>query len=157
MPVIVRRTVSASTLMRHAVEGKRRLPPDRSLTGKDEVTVQNGTYLIDRRGPPVPRNRCRAGDVDRSAVTGTDGALAAVLVRRRTGGGMTEVLPAQDDRRIALVDLLDRGLAGGVVISGEVVLSIVDVDMVVISLRTLVSSVISLMDDTDNEILSGQG
>jgi Gas vesicle protein len=55
------------------------------------------------------------------------------------------------------VDLLDRGLAGGVVISGEVVLSIVDVDMVVISLRTLVSSVISLMDDTDNEILGGQG
>jgi Gas vesicle protein len=58
---------------------------------------------------------------------------------------MTEALPAQEDRRIALVDLLDRVLAGGVVISGEVVLSIADVDMVVISLRTLVSSVSSLM------------
>jgi len=58
---------------------------------------------------------------------------------------MTDVLPAQDDRRIALVDLLDRVLAGGVVISGEVVLSIADVDLVVISLRTLVSSVSSLM------------
>lgn len=58
---------------------------------------------------------------------------------------MTEVLPAQEDRRIALVDLLDRVLAGGVVISGEVVLSIADVDLVVISLRTLVSSVSSLM------------
>jgi hypothetical protein len=58
---------------------------------------------------------------------------------------MTEVLPAQDDRRIALVDLLDRVLAGGVVISGEVVLSVADVDLVVISLRTLVSSVSSLM------------
>jgi hypothetical protein len=53
---------------------------------------------------------------------------------------VTEVLPAQEDRRIALVDLLDRVLAGGVVISGEVVLSIADVDMVVISLRALVSS-----------------
>jgi Gas vesicle protein len=58
---------------------------------------------------------------------------------------MTEVLPAQEDRRIALVDLLDRVLAGGVVISGEVVLSIADVDLVVISLRTLVSSMTSLM------------
>jgi len=35
------------TLMRHAVDGKRRPPPDRSLTGKDEVTVLNGTYLVD--------------------------------------------------------------------------------------------------------------
>jgi hypothetical protein len=58
---------------------------------------------------------------------------------------MTEVLPADNDRRIALVDLLDRVLAGGVVISGDIVLSIADVDMVVISLRTLISSVGSLM------------
>jgi hypothetical protein len=42
---------------------------------------------------------------------------------------------------IALVDLLDRVLATGVVISGEVVLSIADVDLVYISLRALVSSV----------------
>jgi len=62
---------------------------------------------------------------------------------------MTEALPAQSDRRIALVDLLDRVLAGGVVISGDIVLSIADVDMVVISLRTLVSSVSSLMADDD--------
>lgn len=49
-----------------------------------------------------------------------------------------------NNREIALVDLLDRVLAGGVVISGDVTLSIADVDMVVISLRTLVSSVASL-------------
>jgi hypothetical protein len=36
-----------STLMRYAVDGKRRPPPDRSLSGKDEVTVLNGTYLVD--------------------------------------------------------------------------------------------------------------
>ena len=67
---------------------------------------------------------------------------------------MTEVLPAQEDRRIALVDLLDRVLAGGVVISGEVVLSIADVDMVVISLRTLISSVSSLL--SDDQTLGGE-
>ncbi|WP_029116313.1 GvpL/GvpF family gas vesicle protein [Mycobacterium sp. URHB0044] len=36
-----------TTLMRHAVDGKRRPPPDRSLSGRDEVTVLNGTYLVD--------------------------------------------------------------------------------------------------------------
>lgn len=46
-----------------------------------------------------------------------------------------------EERRVALVDLLDRVLAGGVVIVGDVVLSIADVDMVRISLRTLISSV----------------
>lgn len=42
---------------------------------------------------------------------------------------------------VALVDLLDRLLAGGVVISGEIRLSIADVDMVSISLQALISSV----------------
>jgi Gas vesicle synthesis protein GvpL/GvpF len=36
-----------TTLMRYAVDGKRRPPPDRSLSGRDEMTVLNGTYLID--------------------------------------------------------------------------------------------------------------
>jgi hypothetical protein len=52
--------------------------------------------------------------------------------------------PAIRAERIALVDLLDRVLAGGVVVSGEVVLSIADVDMVRISLRALVTSVSTL-------------
>jgi hypothetical protein len=43
--------------------------------------------------------------------------------------------------RIALVDLLDRVLAGGVVISGEIRLSIADEDLVQISLRALIASV----------------
>ncbi|HLX51403.1 MAG TPA: gas vesicle protein [Streptosporangiaceae bacterium] len=48
--------------------------------------------------------------------------------------------------RIALVDLLDRLLAGGVVISGEVRLSIADVDLVHISLRALISSVSTALE-----------
>ncbi len=43
--------------------------------------------------------------------------------------------------RIALVDLLDRVLAGGVVITGEIRLSIADVDLVQISLQALIASV----------------
>lgn len=44
-------------------------------------------------------------------------------------------------RTLALIDLLDRVLAGGVVISGDIVLAIEGVDLVHISLRALVSSV----------------
>lgn len=43
--------------------------------------------------------------------------------------------------RVVLVDLLDRLLAGGVVISGDLVLSIADIDLVRISLRALIMSV----------------
>jgi hypothetical protein len=48
--------------------------------------------------------------------------------------------------RIALVDLLDRVLAGGVVVAGDITLSVADVDMVTISLRALVTSITALAD-----------
>jgi hypothetical protein len=44
-------------------------------------------------------------------------------------------------QRVALVDLLDRLLAGGVVITGDITISIADVDLVRISLRALVASI----------------
>lgn len=47
--------------------------------------------------------------------------------------------PAQPP--VALVDLLDRLLDGGVVVSGEVVLAIGDVDLVYLSLRALLTSI----------------
>lgn len=47
-------------------------------------------------------------------------------------------LPAE---RVALVDLLDRLLAGGVVVSGDLVLSIADIDLVRISVRVLIMSI----------------
>ncbi len=59
---------------------------------------------------------------------------------------MSHPVPRDQDgalqaERIALVDLLDRVLAGGVVISGEVRLSIADVDLVRVSLQALIASV----------------
>ncbi|MEV1287530.1 gas vesicle protein [Micromonospora sp. NPDC049679] len=54
---------------------------------------------------------------------------------------MTEISTPGTYQPIALVDLLDRVLATGVVISGELLLSIADVDLVYISLRALISSV----------------
>jgi Gas vesicle protein len=48
-------------------------------------------------------------------------------------------------QRVSLVDLLDRVLAGGVVVTGEITLSIADVDLVVVSLRALLTSVSTLV------------
>ena len=46
-------------------------------------------------------------------------------------------------REVALVDLVDRLLAGGVVIGGDITLSIADVDLVYVGLRALITSVAS--------------
>lgn len=54
--------------------------------------------------------------------------------------------PALRAERVALVDLLDRVLAGGVVIAGDVTLSIAEVDLVTVSLRALVTSVGALAE-----------
>lgn len=62
-----------------------------------------------------------------------------------------ELLPAEPPHspdwpgeEVALVDLLDRLLAGGVVLTGEVTISLAGVDLVHVSLRALVSSVSTL-------------
>lgn len=54
-----------------------------------------------------------------------------------------------DTERIALVDLLDRVLAGGVVLMGDVTLAVADVDLVTVSLRALVTSLGTLAGPED--------
>jgi hypothetical protein len=51
---------------------------------------------------------------------------------------MTVDYPAQADD-VTLVDLLDRVIGGGVVIGGDVILSIADVDLVYVGLRLVVA------------------
>ena len=48
---------------------------------------------------------------------------------------------AQVAQQIALVDLLDRLLGSGVVLSGDLVISLAGVDLVQVSLRALITSV----------------
>jgi hypothetical protein len=55
-------------------------------------------------------------------------------------------IPAE---RVSLVDLLDRVLAGGVVVTGNITLSIADVDLVTISLHALLASVGALADPAE--------
>jgi hypothetical protein len=61
--------------------------------------------------------------------------------RAQLPGELPAELPAE---RLALVDLLDRLLAGGIVITGDITLSVADVDLVTISLRALLASVSAL-------------
>ena len=51
-------------------------------------------------------------------------------------------LASQDE--LTLVDLVDRLLAGGVVITGDITLSLADIDLVYVSLRLVVGSVPTL-------------
>jgi hypothetical protein len=61
-------------------------------------------------------------------------------VRRRGGAmsaGLEQVESTQD---IALVDLLDRVIAGGVVVTGDIVIGIAGVDLVYVGLRLVLAS-----------------
>jgi hypothetical protein len=60
-------------------------------------------------------------------------------------------------RPVALVDLLDRVLGTGVVISGDITLAIAEVDLVRISLRALVASVGALTPVVDAGPAAGSG
>jgi hypothetical protein len=61
--------------------------------------------------------------------------------RRREGAGG---VPAGEVGDATLVDLIDRLLTGGVVLAGDVTLSLAGVDLVHVSIRALVSAVETL-------------
>jgi Gas vesicle protein len=58
--------------------------------------------------------------------------------RQRQERGVSRAL---HDRDVSLLDLVDRLLAGGVVIHGDITLAVADVDLVYVGLRVLISSV----------------
>ena len=60
---------------------------------------------------------------------------------------MTEVLPDAPSRDVSLLELLDRVLDRGVVLSGDVTLAVADVDLVYVGLRALVASVEAIERD----------
>ena len=53
----------------------------------------------------------------------------------------TSCLALRKEERVTLLEILDRALEKGVVISGDVVISVADVDLVYLGLRVLLSSV----------------
>ncbi|WP_436846514.1 gas vesicle protein [Streptomyces niveus] len=68
--------------------------------------------------------------------------------RPRDGSGREDGSAGSDDsieslagRQVALIDLLDRLLTGGAVLTGDLVLSVADVDLVHINLRAVIRSI----------------
>jgi hypothetical protein len=64
--------------------------------------------------------------------------------QERHQGGVSRALR---DRDVSLLDLVDRLLAGGVVIHGEITLAVADVDLVYVGLRALIASVETIERD----------
>jgi Gas vesicle protein len=64
-------------------------------------------------------------------------------------------------REVALVEILDRALGAGVVITGDLTISLADVDLVHLDLRLLLASVGTIAggraDTSDAEVLSVGG
>jgi hypothetical protein len=58
---------------------------------------------------------------------------------------VAEITPQRD---VSLVDLVDRLLSGGVVLTGDVTLSVADVDLVHVGLQLLIRSV-----EDDDEVI----
>lgn len=65
----------------------------------------------------------------------------------RAGEPVTDRATAR--RQVALVDLLDRLLGAGVVLSGDITISIAGVDLVEVRLHALITSVRAEMRATD--------
>jgi len=60
---------------------------------------------------------------------------------------MTELTPEEQEERVSMLDLLDRVANKGVVISGDLVISVADVDLLYLGLRLLLTSVQTAMDE----------
>ena len=69
--------------------------------------------------------------------------MAAVQLRfdRRDGDAVIERHQPSQQQDIALIDLLDRLLNGGVVVAGDITLAAADIDLVYVGLRALISSI----------------
>ena len=69
--------------------------------------------------------------------------MAGLQLRRGNGAGdavtSTRAVSTQCD--VAFVDMLDRLLAGGVVVAGDITLAVADIDLVYVGLRALIATV----------------
>jgi hypothetical protein len=63
------------------------------------------------------------------------------------------------DRQVSLVEIVDRALGAGVVITGDVTISLADIDLVYLNLRLLLGSVGTILgepgyDERETELLA---
>jgi hypothetical protein len=70
--------------------------------------------------------------------------------------GQANTAAPRSSRDIALIDLIDRLLAGGVVLTGDITLAVADIDLVQVALRALISSVSTLEEEASVSTLHGE-
>ena len=140
-------------LAARSVAGRRLAPQDPRLTGRPERMLHNGAYLVELdRGRRLRGPGRRAGVGPPRGDRGVPRPVAAVLLRD-AGAAVTSAVdvgasvgttvePAPvHGRQIALVDLLDRLLGTGVVLAGDVVISLAGVDLVQVRLHALITTI----------------
>ena len=66
--------------------------------------------------------------------------MAAVQLRESRSVASDGALSGSAETELTLLELLDRVLDKGVVLSGDITLSVADVDLVYVGLRVLISS-----------------
>ena len=77
-----------------------------------------------------------------------DASLARTRARMEASRKRQANIRSRQTRDIALVDLVDRLLDGGVVIHGDITLAVADVDLLYVGLRALVASVETIEEKT---------
>ena len=123
-----------------AEHSRRYVLQDPRLSGHPPDLALNAAYLVEQS---ASSRFTRLSTLAVAVPAGrADRPLGAVLVRH-LGGIMT--LARRDDD-LYLIDLLDRLLAGGVVLSGDVTISLAGVDLIQISVRALISSVSRMVE-----------
>ena len=80
--------------------------------------------------------------------------MAAVQLRPRGAGPIVRPDRQALQHEVTLLELVDRVLNRGVVISGDITLSVADVDLVYVGLRVLLSSVATL-EEQQRELAAG--
>lgn len=60
---------------------------------------------------------------------------------------MSQAPRVPSERQVSLVEILDRALGAGVVITGDVTVSLAEIDLVYLNLRLLVGSVATIQDE----------
>ena len=73
------------------------------------------------------------------------------------GGPDTGAAPQTAAEELTLLELLDRVLDKGVVLSGDITLSVADVDLVFVGLRVLLSSVEAAERRSGRQLPAGPG
>ena len=126
-----------------AVDAVTRPPQNRDLSGHEGDMVLNGAYLVEAERVEGLRALRRPSSRQHHRELGARIELTGpwppynFVPRGSWRTDMSTIL----DRDVALIDVVDRLLGGGVVIAGDITLAVADVDLVYVGLRALVSSV----------------